>query len=81
MYLGPGSILIGPITIGDDALIGPGAVVTRSVEPRAVMVGNPAKAASWRGSFEIIEYPGMESDEARRAALAQLQADERNAVR
>jgi serine O-acetyltransferase len=72
VYLGPGSIIIGPITIGEDALIGAGAVVTRSVPPRGVAVGNPAWIISMAGSFELIEYPGMEQDPDRMASLAQI---------
>ena len=69
VYLGPGSAVIGPISIGDDALIGVGAVVVRSVPPRAVVVGNPARVIALSGSFEMIHYPGMESDPARRLSL------------
>jgi serine O-acetyltransferase len=70
VYIGPGAIIIGPITIGDDALIGAGAVVVKSVPPRGVVVGNPARLLSQTGSFDLIEYPGMESDPSRVAALA-----------
>lgn len=69
VYFGPGSIAIGPITIGDDALIGAGAVVVRSVPARAVVVGNPARAISFTGSFDMISYPGMETDPDRIASL------------
>lgn len=37
------AILIGDITVGDDAIIGAGAVVIRNVAPGAVVVGNPAR--------------------------------------
>ena len=69
VYIGPGAIIIGPVTIGDDALIGAGAVVVKSVPPRGVVVGNPARLLSQTGSFDLVEYPGMESDPARVAAL------------
>lgn len=69
VYLGPGSIIIGDVKVGDDALIGPGAVVVRSVPARAVVVGNPARVISYKGSFDLIQYPGMESDPARQASL------------
>ena len=72
VYIGPGSIIIGPITIGDDALIGAGAVVTRPVPSRGVAVGNPARVISRAGSFELIEYPGMGDDPARRLSLAEV---------
>jgi putative colanic acid biosynthesis acetyltransferase WcaB len=40
---GAGAILIGSISIGDDAIIGAGAVVTHDVAPGSVVVGNPAR--------------------------------------
>jgi UDP-2-acetamido-3-amino-2,3-dideoxy-glucuronate N-acetyltransferase len=40
--LGSGAVILGGVTIGDAALVGAGAVVTRDVEPSAVVVGNPA---------------------------------------
>ena len=41
-----GSIVMPGLEIGQDALIGAGAIVTKSVEPYAVAVGNPAKVIS-----------------------------------
>lgn len=41
--LGSGAVILGGVTIGDGALVGAGAVVTHDVEPRAVVVGNPAR--------------------------------------
>lgn len=38
-----GAKVLGPITIGDHAVIGANAVVVRDVEPGAVMVGVPAR--------------------------------------
>jgi serine O-acetyltransferase len=69
VYVGPGAAVIGPITVGDDALIGVNAVVTRAVPPRGVAVGNPARVISLKGSFALVSYLGMEEDPARRAAL------------
>ena len=40
---GAGAVVIGNISIGDDAKIGAGAVVTRDVNQGAVVVGNPAR--------------------------------------
>ncbi|WP_422925471.1 serine O-acetyltransferase [Singulisphaera sp. PoT] len=70
VYVGPGAAIIGPVTIGSDALIGAGAIVTRSIPPRGVAVGNPARVISDRGSFDLIEYPGMETDPDRLVALS-----------
>lgn len=47
-YIGTGAVIINgregePIVIGDDAIVGAGAVVTRSVPPATTVVGVPAK--------------------------------------
>jgi serine O-acetyltransferase len=70
VYIGPNAIIIGGITIGDDAAIGAGAVVTKPVPPRAVVAGNPARIISYAGSFDYVLYDGMETDLARLASLA-----------
>ena len=41
-----GSIIMPGLDLGQDCLIGAGAIVTKSVEPYAVVVGNPAKKVS-----------------------------------
>lgn len=40
---GAGAIVLGPVTIGDDAKIGAGSVVTKNVSPGAIVVGNPGR--------------------------------------
>ena len=37
-----------PVTIGENAIVGAGAVVTKDVPDNAVVVGNPAKVISYR---------------------------------
>ena len=54
VYLGPGCKVIGSIHIGDGAAIGASAVVFDEVPRNAVMVGNPARIVSLRGSAELI---------------------------
>ena len=41
--IGGGATLLPGITIGAHAMVGAGAVVTRSVPPNAIVVGNPAR--------------------------------------
>ena len=41
-----GAIVMPGLELGQDCLIGAGAIVTKSAEPYAVMVGNPAKQIS-----------------------------------
>jgi serine O-acetyltransferase len=72
VYVGPSAVIIGNLTIGNDALIGAGAIVIRSVPPAGVVVGNPARLIGTRGSFDLISYCGMEDDGERSAAVALL---------
>jgi UDP-2-acetamido-3-amino-2,3-dideoxy-glucuronate N-acetyltransferase len=48
--LGSGAVVLGGITIGEGALVGAGAVVTRDVAPGEVVVGNPARPVALRAS-------------------------------
>jgi sugar O-acyltransferase (sialic acid O-acetyltransferase NeuD family) len=43
VWFGVNSTIVQVLTVGDDAMIGAGAVILKNVEPKAVMVGNPAK--------------------------------------
>jgi putative colanic acid biosynthesis acetyltransferase WcaB len=41
--IGSNVVIIGPITVGDNAVIGAGSVVVKDVPNRSVVVGNPAR--------------------------------------
>jgi UDP-2-acetamido-3-amino-2,3-dideoxy-glucuronate N-acetyltransferase len=41
--LGSGAVILGGVRIGEAALVGAGAVVTRDVPPGNIVVGNPAR--------------------------------------
>ena len=41
--VGTGSTILGGITIGENAIIGAGAVVTKDVPAKAIVAGNPAR--------------------------------------
>jgi acetyltransferase-like isoleucine patch superfamily enzyme len=41
--IGGGAVILCGITIGEKAMIGAGAVVTKDVPPNTVVVGNPAR--------------------------------------
>lgn len=43
VWIGSGAILLPGVTVGDDAIIGAGSVVTRDVPTGATVVGNPAR--------------------------------------
>ena len=74
VHIGPNAVLLGKIVIGNDVAIAAGAIVTRSMPARAVVMGNPARVVSYEGSFEMVRYDGMETDPDRRASLAEQQA-------
>jgi acetyltransferase-like isoleucine patch superfamily enzyme len=42
-YLGAGCIVLPGVTVGERAVVGAGAVVTRDVPPGKVVVGSPAR--------------------------------------
>jgi UDP-2-acetamido-3-amino-2,3-dideoxy-glucuronate N-acetyltransferase len=42
--IGSGAVILGGVEIGEGAVVGAGAVVTRDVPPDAVVVGNPARS-------------------------------------
>jgi acetyltransferase-like isoleucine patch superfamily enzyme len=41
--IGSGAVILGGVTIGEAALVGAGAVVTRDVAPGTTVAGNPAR--------------------------------------
>ena len=43
VWIGGGAIILPGVTIGDDAIIGAGSIVTRDVPAGATVVGNPAR--------------------------------------
>jgi serine O-acetyltransferase len=74
VWVGPGAVVVGAITVGDDAVIGANAVVNRSVPARTAAIGNPAELRPGRASFEMLTYRGDDRDEQRLRSLAQLNA-------
>lgn len=49
--IGANATILPGVTIGERAVVGAGAVVTRSVPPFAVVTGNPARIAGYVGSI------------------------------
>lgn len=45
--IGGGAVIVCGVKIGEYALIGAGAVVTKDVEPHRLMLGNPARPVGW----------------------------------
>jgi acetyltransferase-like isoleucine patch superfamily enzyme len=55
VWIGANAVIFDDVTIGDGAVIAAGAIVTKDVEPYAVVGGVPAKMIKKRFSDEIIE--------------------------
>jgi len=53
--VGGGSILLPGVEIGEEAFVGAGAVVTKDVEPRMLVVGNPARVLRPVNEDELLE--------------------------
>lgn len=54
VFIGPGAVIFGNIKIGNRVAIGANAVVTKDIPDDAVVVGNPARIISYKGSSGYI---------------------------
>ena len=48
VWIGSNSVIVAGVTVGTGAVIGAGAVVTKDVQPYAIVVGNPARILKYR---------------------------------
>lgn len=55
VWIGARAMIIGGIKVGDGAVIGAGAIVTKDIPPYAVVAGVPAKVIRYRFSQEQID--------------------------
>ncbi|WP_044870723.1 acyltransferase [Pseudomonas sp. LFM046] len=55
--IGANATLLPGVTIGEYAMVGAGAVVTKDVPPRAVVVGNPARILRYLDDHDPISQP------------------------
>ena len=54
VYFGPGSKIIGGITVGNNVAIGANCVLTKSVPDNAIVAGIPGVVISEKGSYEYV---------------------------
>jgi serine O-acetyltransferase len=54
IFLGPGSVVIGGIRLGNDVAVGANAVVLESVEESGVVAGIPGRVVSFGGSSHYV---------------------------
>lgn len=57
VWLGAGAIVCPGVTIGDDTVVGAGAVVTRDLPPAVVAVGTPARVLREIGVRDRVALP------------------------
>lgn len=55
VWMGVRAMIMGGVTIGDGAVIGAGAIVTKDVPPYAVVAGVPAKVIRYRFPEDMIQ--------------------------
>jgi serine acetyltransferase len=55
VWIGYNATILGNLTIGNGAVVGSMAVVTKDVEPYSIVVGNPARVVKMRFEPHIIE--------------------------
>lgn len=56
VWIGSHALILGGVKIGDGAVIGAGAVVTKDVPPYAIVGGVPSRVIRYRFNEEIINY-------------------------
>lgn len=55
VWIGYRAMILSGVTVGDGAIIGAGAVVTKDVPPYSIVAGNPAKVVKYRFDEETRE--------------------------
>ena len=54
VWIGARAIILRGVTVGRGAVVGGGSVVTKSIPPYAIVVGNPARVLRYRFSIEDV---------------------------
>jgi acetyltransferase-like isoleucine patch superfamily enzyme len=67
-FIGGQSLILPGVEIGDNCVVGAGSVVTKSVPPRSVVAGNPARIL--RSDIDVGHYGRFHDADATESALA-----------
>lgn len=67
-FIGGSSLILPGVEIGDNCVVGAGSVVTKSVPPRSIVAGNPAKVI--RSDIDVGHYGRFADADATESALA-----------
>lgn len=62
--IGANATILPGVTIGTQAMVGAGAVVTRDVPPRGIVVGNPARLVGYTDTLRVREPNAANDDSA-----------------
>jgi serine O-acetyltransferase len=57
VFLGPGSMILGNITVGNGAVVSANSVALQDIQENGVVIGNPGRVFSHQGSSELIKHP------------------------
>lgn len=68
-FIGGSSIVLPGVEIGDNCVVGAGSVVTKSIPPRSLVAGNPARII--RSNIEVTRYGRFVDADATESALAE----------
>jgi len=68
-FIGGNSLILPGVEIGDNCVVGAGSVVTKSVPPRSIVAGNPARII--RSDIEVGEYGRFLDADATESALVE----------
>lgn len=56
VWIGENVTIVGPVSVGDGAVIGANSVVTKDVKPYSIVAGNPARYIKMRFDEEKVNY-------------------------
>lgn len=68
-FIGGRSLILPGVDIGDNCVVGAGSIVTKSVPPRSIVAGNPARII--RSGIEVGPYGRFADADATESALVQ----------